>query len=51
LKFKIIGTKKIDDKEPGEIIDLQDLDQILTLTQAGHIEKIKKVKKIKKENK
>jgi len=49
LKFKIIGTKKIDDKEPGEIIDLQDLDQILTLTQAGHIEKIKKVKKIKKE--
>lgn len=51
-KFKIIGNKKIDGKEPGEIVDLKNLDQIITLTKAGHIqaldkkEKKEKVKKV-----
>jgi len=36
-KFKIIGSKKIDGKEPGNTITLEDLDKIITLTKAGHI--------------
>ena len=57
-KFKIIGTKKIDGKEPGSTINLEDLDKIITLTKAGHIaaistkENLKKVKKaLDQENK
>jgi len=51
-KFKIIGSKKIDGKEPGSTITLEDLDKIITLTKAGHItaiskkENLKKVKKV-----
>ena len=55
LKFKIIGSKKIDGKEPGSTITLEDLDKIITLTKAGHItaiskkENLKKVKKVVEE--
>jgi len=54
-KFKIIGSKKIDGKEPGSTITLEDLDKIITLTKAGHItaiskkENLKKVKKVVEE--
>ena len=51
-KFKIIGTKQIDDKDPGSTIELTDLNKILTLTKAGHIEAVTKKdinKKVKKE--
>lgn len=50
-KFKIIGTKKINGKEPGEIVDLKDLDQIITLTKAGHIKELDKKDKAKKNKK
>ena len=60
-KFKIIGTKQIDDKDPGSTIELTDLNKILTLTKAGHIESVtkkdvnkkakKEIKKIIKDNK
>ncbi len=60
-KFKIIGTKQIDDKDPGSTIELTDLNKILTLTKAGHIEAVtkkdvnkkakKEIKKIIKDNK
>jgi hypothetical protein len=54
-KFKIIGSKKINGKEPGSTITLEDLDKIITLTKAGHItaiskkENLKKVKKVVEE--
>jgi hypothetical protein len=51
-KFKIIGTKQIDEKDPGSTIELTDLNKILTLTKAGHIEAVTKKdinKKVKKE--
>lgn len=54
-KFKIIGSKKIDGKEPGSTITLEDLNKIITLTKAGHItaiskkENLKKVKKVVEE--
>ena len=54
-KFKIIGSKKIDGKEPGSTITLEDLDKIITLTKAGHItaiskkENLKKIKKVVEE--
>ena len=47
-KFKIIGTKKIDGKEPGSTITLEDLDKIITLTKAGHIAAISKKENLKK---
>ena len=60
-KFKIIGTKQIDEKDPGSTIELTDLNKILTLTKAGHIEAVtkkdvnkkakKEIKKIIKDNK
>ena len=60
-KFKIIGTKQIDDNDPGSTIELTDLNKILTLTKAGHIEAVtkkdvnkkakKEIKKIIKDNK
>lgn len=60
-KFKIVGTKEVDGKKPGEIITLNDLQQIFTLTKGGHIAAIKKnsdqkkinktIKDIEKENK
>ena len=54
-KFKIIGSKKIDGKEPGSTITLEDLNKIITLTKAGHItaiskkENLNKVKKVVEE--
>ena len=47
-KFKIIGSKKIDGKEPGSTITIEDLDKIITLTKAGHITAISKKENLKK---
>ena len=49
-KFKIVGTKEVDGKKPGEIITLNDLQQIFTLTKGGHIAAVKKNSDQKKIN-
>jgi hypothetical protein len=48
LKYKIIGTKKIDGIEPGEIIEIKDDKKADSLVAGGHIEKIKSEAKRKK---
>lgn len=40
MKFKIIGNKKINGKEPGEVIEIKDDFLAETLTAGGHIEKV-----------
>lgn len=47
-KFKIVGNKKVAGKNPGEVVNLENLEQIISLTKAGHIEKIDKKKQSKK---
>lgn len=50
-KFKIVGNKKVDGKEPGSIIEIKDLDKILTLSKAGHIAAVDKKEDKKKSKK
>lgn len=40
MKFKIIGNKKINGKEPGEVIEIKDDILAETLAAGGHIEKV-----------
>ena len=43
MKFKIIGNKKINGKEPGELVEIKDEQMAQALIAGGHIkdEKIK----------
>ncbi len=45
MKFKIIGNKKINGKEPGEVIEIKDDLLIDSLVAAGHLEKVASKKK------
>ena len=38
MKYKIIGNKKVMDKEKGEIITIEDEDVAKSLIKGGHIE-------------
>ena len=40
MKFKIIGNKKINGKEPGEVIEIKDDVLAETLEAGGHIQKV-----------
>jgi hypothetical protein len=45
MKFKIIGNKKINGKEPGEVIEIKDDLLAESLVSGGHIEKVSPGKK------
>jgi hypothetical protein len=40
MKYKIIGNKKINGKEPGDVIDIQDGMLAQSLEMGGHIQKV-----------
>lgn len=40
-KFKIIGNKKINGKEPGDFIEIKDDAIAKSLVAGGHLEKVK----------
>jgi hypothetical protein len=44
-KYKIIGNKKINGKEPGEVLELKDEQVADSLVAGGHLEKVKNNKK------
>lgn len=44
-KFKIIGNKKINGKEPGEVVEIKDGAVADSLVAGGHLEKVKSNKK------
>ena len=48
MKYKIIGNKKINGKEPGEVIEIKDDMLAVTLVAGGHIQKVKSDSKKKK---
>ena len=50
MKYKIIGNKKINGKEPGDIIDIQDGMLAQSLEMGGHIKKVQGSPKKKDKN-
>ena len=41
MKYKIVGNKRINNKEPGEVIELKDPFLEQSLIDGGHLEKVK----------
>ena len=48
MKFKIIGNKKINGAEPGEVVEIKDELLADSLVAGGHLKKIKSDLKKKK---
>lgn len=44
-KYKIVGLKKVQGKEPGEVIEVTDEQVAKTLMKAGHIKPTRIIKK------